>query len=74
MDWRPIETAPKDGTAFLAYLPNRDGWVARQDITILHYSGWGGGVWEDQSCLGKRHLDEPTHWAPLPDAPRNCDS
>lgn len=58
--WRPIETAPKDGTSIIlaAALPN----------------SVGEGVW-DRKAEGWRDLltDElvlPTHWTPLPDAPK----
>jgi hypothetical protein len=68
-DWQPIETAPRDGSAILCHLPNAGPFVARQDIDIVHYSGWGGGVWEGSRGYAKYRPDEPTHWMPLPDAP-----
>jgi hypothetical protein len=62
--WKPIETAPKDGTAFLAYVASLN--ADRQDITIIHWSGWVDGVWET-SIGHKLGVDrEPTHWMPLP--------
>ena len=66
-NWQPIETAPKDGTAFLAFVPYCIGYVARQDIQVLHWSGWGGGVWDDNNGFHTANL--PTHWMPLPDGP-----
>jgi hypothetical protein len=66
--WMPIETAPKDGTAVLGYFPSRRGYVASQEFVPIHWSGWGGGVWEN-STSGGRPVDKPTHWMPLPAAP-----
>lgn len=68
--WRPIATAPKDGTAFLAAFPE-SGYVARQDIRILHWSGWGGGTWDSDSG---HHVSgaEPVGWMPLPPKARGC--
>lgn len=53
--WRPIETAPKDGTRILAY----GGW----GIAIIWWSSWL--EWYDGEGA---HL-EPTHWQPLPSPP-----
>lgn len=67
MAWQPIETAPKDGTAFLGWLPDRQGFVARQDIGICSWSEWGGGIW---SLGGHTSVtSQPTHWMPLPEPP-----
>lgn len=60
--WQPIETAPKDGTQFIA-------WISH------YYQGKGGHAlvlwlpskngWHDASA---RRV-QPTHWHPLPEAP-----
>jgi hypothetical protein len=72
MKWQPIETAPKDGTIVLLYCPVNDGSL------IDHFSA---GQFESfapyQKEMGKEgswhhYLEaEPTHWMPLPDAPRS---
>lgn len=67
-EWLPIESAPRDGTAFLAYCPGKSGYFARQDVQVLNWTGWGGGAWETLSG-GKYGLHEPTHWMPLPTPP-----
>ena len=65
MEWQPIETAPKDGTRFIAWGPNlavaecewREAWA--------HYdAGW---------YRSNQHpVVEPTHWQPLPSPPVNA--
>ena len=56
--WLPIETAPKDGTRFLAY--------EKRDIS--HYPCWwnsdfqGWSGWQDDWDSEPK----PTHWMPLP--------
>lgn len=66
-EWRPIETAPKDGTGFLGFYPEKRGFVARQDVLPTHWCGWGGGVWE--TCHGEKPIHGPTHWMPFPEPP-----
>lgn len=64
MEWQPIETAPKDGTRILA-------WDGRS----IHVAYWG---WDNPAnrlaWLGGHcridHIDQPTHWMPLPEPPR----
>ena len=60
--WRPIETAPKDGTRMLVYRPS-----GRYNLTLVgvdlrdnHYDGtW----WHS------RQDEQPTHWQPMPQPP-----
>jgi len=70
--WRPIESAPKDGTAFVAI----KGRLAFRTFWQQYYVKWpheeGGptfrGQWtyEDSSSMVPWN---PTHWMPLPVAP-----
>ena len=64
--WRPIETAPKDGT-----------WVLLCKQMGQHYE-IGNGRWGQETCplLGLMVgwstyclMTQPTHWQPLPAAP-----
>lgn len=77
MTWQPIETAPKDGTVFLAYGPvgNED---AEQEYFI---SCWRSdyGDWEEEykiigwwyhDCDMNGHRGYPSVWMPLPDPPK----
>ena len=54
--WRPIETAPKDGTHILAY--ERRGGPREMWFKIdMHYSAY----WQDEFDSEPT----PTHWMPL---------
>lgn len=60
--WQPIETAPKDGTHFLA-LTKRHRWPVlaywRKDEISMEYSGIDVTSWV-------------THWMPLPAPPETA--
>lgn len=73
--WQPIETAPKDGTKFLAYRPlahlTHDPQIRVVKGTPLNYGCWEATVpsgyslenFTDGACRA-------THWQPLPAAPK----
>ncbi len=75
--WRPIETAPKDGTVILAYRPGEGVFTAHfiaadvalglchPNVSEVEPQWWStdGG---DLSSPGMM----PTHWMPLPEAPK----
>jgi hypothetical protein len=81
MDWRPIDTAPKDGTWIVALAPEsfqQDGYPSPYVFTTR----WNEEVlehWEraDRETMKLRVTDwshwegheEPTHWMPPPKAP-----
>lgn len=69
-EWRGIESAPKDGSSILGFFPNRQRtYAGGRGTTSIHWSGWGGGIWE-LSHSGLRCTSEsPTHWRPLPEPP-----
>lgn len=69
--WQPIETAPRDGTVVLLFMPDaRD-----PGIDVGFWSEWTiekigeeGAEWADPWS----HLaidTEPTHWLPIPKPP-----
>lgn len=78
MGWRPIETAPKDGTRFW-------GKVGDNAIAMLWHDGFGAFVssWRriemaaGYTINGKQYEDHspviecPTHWQPLPAPPKD---
>jgi hypothetical protein len=59
MKWKPIETAPKDGTEILLYLPKVNNVIS---------GNWSSnsGCWIDCWCA-KKDSDcyLPSHWAEL---------
>ena len=67
--WKPIETAPRDGTWVILYAPWLDNpdpscpahdvefWIAR---FLKHQWRW---FEQDEVCIAQDH---PTHWMPLP--------
>jgi hypothetical protein len=67
--WKPIETAPKDGSTLLLYCPDGDlpadrvvgGWW--DDFGPYRKEMGGDGVWSFDLP------GEPTHWMPLPEPP-----
>lgn len=73
MEWRTIDSAPKDGTWILAivagdwkpgvpYAPNVVKWGTSAD-----WGGWPSGwLAEDDGELIAAHF---THWMPLPNPP-----
>jgi hypothetical protein len=64
--WRPIETAPKDGTRIL-------GWCY-DEVETLYWceSVWvtAGGAWVSEEARSDTMEYLPTHWLPLPAPPR----
>lgn len=83
-DWKPIETAPKDGTSVLLFIPKTVECQAHQAL------GWwdekfdqigltrGGNpkyraAWTDGTVASWGYEENtelhPTHWMPLPPAP-----
>jgi hypothetical protein len=68
-DWRPINTAPRDGGTILVYLPAHAGLPIRQDVVAIYWSPGGGWV----TAYSNARLDaEPTYWMPLPGPPASA--
>lgn len=64
--WQPIETAPRDGSMFLAYCMRNDS-VSYMDTVWFEktkYSGTGERLQD-----GTGNFVNATHWMPLPAAP-----
>ena len=62
--WRPINTAPKDGTAILLAVGKIVG-----SGRFVHCAPWGGH-WKDRYYFdGGTHPSGATHWMPLPEPP-----
>ena len=59
-DWRPIDSAPKDGTWVLLGWSNNPSHVA--------IGNWGIDGWCDDGD-GLEFHNQPSHWMPLPAGP-----
>jgi hypothetical protein len=68
--WRPIETAPKDGTRILAY--GVLGFDSTPSIGTVEYNAFYGR-WECRPNEASEYDPEActvTHWLPLPEPPK----
>jgi hypothetical protein len=77
MDWQPIETAPKDGTAILVACPEAENifigawrtWESaalRGEVTAWWSNGAKNSYQPDQLILA------PKYWMPIPDLPNRA--
>ena len=68
--WKPIETAPKDGTVILVGV-----WGFGPDIASASWNGkfWDMEIYGYEYCgyeyCGDPEFSDPTHWMPLPSPP-----
>lgn len=73
MEWQPIETAPKDGTAVLVYPATWNGRSAAIAIFNLDkYAKKPLPYWARDDDMGRvtcSRKNPPSHWMPLPDPP-----
>lgn len=64
-EWQPIETAPKDGTCILIYTQYSD----TGEFYVAGYDSVFSAPWRLINDFGfNEHV--PTHWMPLPAAPK----
>jgi hypothetical protein len=68
MDWRPIETAPKDETWVLLYFPGGDETKCKTGFWSEGSVDWYGSESDSHSMTD--FFDQPTHWMPLPEPPK----
>lgn len=69
--WRPIETAPKDGTEVLLFKTFPSGEPQITMASYWDYPGiehWQRG-WRTEKCKEQLSISNPTHWQPLPQPP-----
>lgn len=70
MDWQPIETAPKDGTAILAYSADAAADGRPYPMLIVAWGmPWEWTIFSEDGTTQTGTDYEPTHWMPLPAAP-----
>lgn len=63
-EWQPIETAPRDGTRVLLYVPPYGAMCGHNSFNLF---GSMDHRWHCHSCLDRGA--KPTHWMPLPPPP-----
>lgn len=72
-EWRPIDSAPKDGSAVLLFGGEGCfGWTPPANMADLplSISRWSEDRWVEATGEQYQPHDGPTHWMPLPDPPR----
>lgn len=70
--WRPIETAPKDGTHVLVWPPTWNGLSSCARWDADEYAKRPRPLWRRNDDLGRVLVSRgtaPTHWMPLPAPP-----
>ena len=68
-EWRPIETAPKDGTKFLIWVANGYGHGhVKTGLFNERYDGVAS-IFDDGEALGHLREKYATHWMPFPSPP-----
>lgn len=67
--WQPIETAPKDGTEFLAWCMERPPF-SPVPTYFPDIAKWHKDRVAAASYFYTRSGAIPTHWMPIPDAPK----
>jgi len=65
MNWQPIETAPKDGSNFLVYLPK----AKKRNYAAAYYDVSSSGIFFLHDRAGVWLHNKATHWMPLPPPP-----
>ncbi len=68
-DWKPIETAPRDGKIILVWNHSYGHWIASFRPPLSNEPGFYDhrAMWEWRDSYGR--FATPTHWMPLPQAP-----
>jgi hypothetical protein len=69
MKWQARDTAPKDGSDFLAY--HADDGYSGEWYVILSYDPQGYMDFKWQSDEGYHPIGFFTHWMPLPEPPED---
>jgi hypothetical protein len=73
-EWQPIDTAPKDGTAILIWPAQSALTGSTECMTISYVVRWHD--WKEAwiEASGEEYdTFYPTHWMPLPLAPKKGD-
>ena len=67
-EWKPIETAPTDGTEILGWL--KEGkWAVVSFKVTNYYCAWNREYRDSKAWWKDNVTCTPTHWMPLPKPP-----
>lgn len=75
--WRPIETAPRDGSVFLIYIPGWEYEVGKYDPILWgEFVHVGDGLFKKVTKIasewrGFNNFSAATHWTPIPEPPES---
>lgn len=79
-EWKPIKTAPKDGTEIILGWDSASVWIVRNGWWCDGFDQFEGvyieddcGWWAYRHSVTQEKLegyDSPTHWMPLPEPPQ----
>lgn len=70
--WRPIETAPRDGTMILVN-DTTEGWTPWVAASYWDGVEWAGWAYDDLTSQDSNPLGpHPTHWLPVPPLPASA--
>lgn len=77
-EWHKIETAPKNGTHILVFVPEEGDWSQADGryLDLIYVVKWDGKNgddsprWLEASGEGFSTFPEATHWMPLPEPPQ----
>ncbi len=70
MTWKPIETAPRDGTEIVVYRDNRVCKVKWDKCGYNYEYGWATGYTAGGQSPYPEEFKKPTHWMELPEPPQ----
>ena len=85
-EWQPIETAPKDGSYVLVFIPESIQSTAAPK-PLIEMARWVTESWDhwepdgrdkmfrvSEDCSHWSNYEPATHWMPLPDPPVTSES
>lgn len=70
MEWQTIDSAPKDWTDIILYLPDENDGTGSMGVVKGWYSMKDGGFDGWMSYEANSGQCYPTHWMPLPEPPK----
>jgi hypothetical protein len=70
--WMPIETAPRDGSSFLIFVPYCVGWMDISGVGPIRFGTWNAERGEFTDTASTRIDDVIRWWAPFPTPPSDA--